>query len=383
MTNTTKVVIVLGAGSTNADADTTNEHEKPPINNGFFQNTFEYLNDSKNSLENRYLLLKQFEYIRAYFEIWHGKNICEGENDSLEGVVSDLFREIYEESPSEKPASTVFLEFMKLFSDILGAKTNTIKIDKTKALFQIINFYLKNGVHPQNLTIISFNYDIYLEKTLEKFEVMANLSYPPKRIFLYPFCYKMRFPLPTRPPSPRQGYFRLPLKNQRRGGVSVLKLHGSLNWYSLYPDKGANILGDVFNPKKRIYVSQEKDISSVQMRKYRNRRGTVVKTIPRIIPPVGDKSKIFHSQIQNLWLYANAKLSNANELIIYGYSCPKTDLASKDLFKSALSRNNKINKIMIIDKNADLFQRYQKMFAPKKIDGIYSGASEFLMKNCD
>ena len=121
------------------------------------------------------------------------------------------------------------------------------------------------------------------------------------------------------------------------------------------------------------------------MRKYRKLKKCVlvVKTIPRIIPPVGDKSKFFHSQIQNLWLYANAKLSNANELLIYGYSCPKTDFASEKLFKSALSRNNKISKIMIIDKNVDLLQRYQEMFAPKKIDGIYIGASEFLMKNCD
>ena len=105
-------------------------------------------------------MLYEFEYVRAYFEIWHGKNIFSDEENSLENVVSQIFSDVKVNSPKERPAFPVFLAFMKLLYDILGETTNTIETNVKKPLYRIIARYIKNGVNPENLTIISFNYNI-------------------------------------------------------------------------------------------------------------------------------------------------------------------------------------------------------------------------------
>jgi len=101
--------------------------------------------------------------------------------------------------------------------------------------------------------------------------------------------------------------------------------------------------------------------------KYRDRQGGIFKTIPIIVPPIKNKSDIFHSKIIKLWSIAKKALSDTDELLIYGYSCPQFDGDSEMLLKKSVQFNKKIKKISVIDPNADVCDRYIRLFYPKRI----------------
>ena len=68
-----------------------------------------------------------------------------------------------------------------------------------------------------------------------------------------------------------------------------------------------------------------------------------VETIPLIIPPVKEKKyDQFGNLFNRLWQKTANAIENADEIIFIGYSFPKTDIKSDQLFRSAfLKRKNK------------------------------------------
>lgn len=75
-------------------------------------------------------------------------------------------------------------------------------------------------------------------------------------------------------------------------------------------------------------------------------------SMPLIIPPVKDKSyKFFGTLFETLWQEASAALQACDELLIIGYSFPRTDLKSLDLFKDAFMRRKSVPRVTIVDPN--------------------------------
>ena len=75
-------------------------------------------------------------------------------------------------------------------------------------------------------------------------------------------------------------------------------------------------------------------------------------SMPLIIPPVRNKTyDLFGGLFKDLWLEAEEILTLAEEIIIIGYSFPRTDSQSHELFKRAFSRKSSLPKITIIDPN--------------------------------
>lgn len=73
-------------------------------------------------------------------------------------------------------------------------------------------------------------------------------------------------------------------------------------------------------------------------------------SMPLIIPPVKNKAyDMFGSLFKELWESAEEVLSRTDHIIIIGYSFPKTDIQSIDLFKNAFSKRKSIPKITVID----------------------------------
>lgn len=71
---------------------------------------------------------------------------------------------------------------------------------------------------------------------------------------------------------------------------------------------------------------------------------------PLIIPPVKNKRyDLYGSLFNQLWNEAEKALTNADHIIIIGYSFPKTDIQSNQLFITALMNRNQFPEITIID----------------------------------
>jgi len=365
-----KIVLILGAGSTLDNAKSHNDYDNPPLDKHFFRRTSSFLvNNLKMDPKKRKKLLDRFECLKDYFQKRHHINICANSKDSLEKIASTLFKDV--RTKAFPDSYLVFLAFLMILCDILGETTNEMGNDRENPLYRIIDSYLKEGVNPDNITIISFNYDIFAEKVLATIALHSqhycqiNSLDPDSVVYYLQNGYELDLQSSdiTLPPRPIQGYFpRNPGMN--KFGIKILKLHGSLNWYSLYPSKMSFAL--MYNKNRKLKVSGEKAIYS-SLLKYRDPNGRVHKTLPIIVPPIKKKTQIFHSKILNLWPKAKKALINADEILIYGYSCPRSDKECQKLLKTAIYDNKKITAVSVINPDPDICDRYIELLNPKKI----------------
>ena len=73
-------------------------------------------------------------------------------------------------------------------------------------------------------------------------------------------------------------------------------------------------------------------------------------SMPLIIPPIKHKKySFFGSLFPSLWEYAQKSIEIADKIIILGYSFPKTDVKTNDLFMNAFLKRKSIPDIVIVN----------------------------------
>jgi hypothetical protein len=191
------------------------------------------------------------------------------------------------------------------------------------------------------------------------------------RIFNFPFCYSIDFNNITSPTGGSKDVFK-DFKDDIPG-VNLLKLHGSLNWYSIH--KSVNLSPNaMFDPSRNINLTRRKRIHT-QMNYISGQKRK--KTLPLIVPPVTHKSAILHDMVRPLWGKAEKALENADEILIFGYSCPPLDFESSNLIQRSL-RLYKYEALWIIDPNPHILVRYAKLLNPRSI-GYFPSAEDYLL----
>lgn len=163
-------------------------------------------------------------------------------------------------------------------------------------------------MHFKEATCLTFNYDLLLEDLLKRTTNENNLIFSDDSFL--DFAYK--------------NYYKVHLENFNIGNyfdinntsnVSVLKLHGSVNW--IYKSNST--------PDKILFNATTKNYSVPEGYS------------PYIVPPVNDKTCFYNNAYLNqLWYKAKETLVMADNIYIIGYSFPKTDLSSEFLMKFAL-----------------------------------------------
>ena len=206
------VVLVFGADALNKPLKA-----QPPLDRGFFANTL-------RSKSPHTWTTQTMNYMKKHY----GTDIAQEGNDSLEMVMAVLYADIYGGALAEE-AFPVLRGLIMLFLRRLAETTNDIPMTRKSFLYRIIVRFLNAGVRPRNLTIVSFNQDIQAEKALEA--IAARQGRAGEDVFTFPNCYQLpksvRVTEPTRSSTPK-----FERTNGTEQGVSILKLHGSLNWYS-------------------------------------------------------------------------------------------------------------------------------------------------------
>jgi hypothetical protein len=99
---------------------------------------------------------------------------------------------------------------------------------------------------------------------------------------------------------------------------------------------------------------------------------------PFILPPIINKMSSAKS-ITNMWATALKKLRSAKNVIIVGYSLPRTDIYMQYFLKTALGPNLNLNRIFVFDpvlhKNdstsKEMMDRYASCFSPQLQDRIF------------
>jgi len=110
---------------------------------------------------------------------------------------------------------------------------------------------------------------------------------------------------------------------------SLLKLHGSVNWYF---SGGLEFSGD------QIYFTtvtmEGKTVSHLAER-------NATDLVPLIVPPVFDKSAFyFNNSMRAQWTIARRALERATNVYVLGYSLPATDLSTAFMLQTAFAKSD-------------------------------------------
>lgn len=196
-----------------------------------------------------------------------------------------------------------------------------------------------------NMSIITFNYDLALDYTLN--------------------------------------YYGLPIDygfSNKTDAITLLKLHGSINWVKSKDEGGINILGlstYLRNTQRPILHN----ITEVEL-PLSNAIYSKTEEIPFIVPPTWNKSE-YNTDLTNVWHRAALEISEARNIYIIGYSFPRSDAFFKYLYALGTIDNDKIRRLWIVnpDTQGEISHRYEEILG-SHIKGKYryidSTFSEFI-----
>ena len=221
----------------------------------------------------------------------------------------------------------------QIFKDLLWYLTRMLK-ERSKC--HIPKEYEKfiRYVHTNNFPIISFNYDLIIEKILRKIDVEWDY-----------------------------GFDTVPIENS----MFLMKMHGSVNWAYCLQCKDIVKFSDyeassVLENKSACPVCKEPTLETV------------------IIPPILYKDTFYkHPKyediIRQLWGFANDELVDADNIVFIGFSMAETDAYAQELFKISSNMNKDVKYRLVTspksaEKIQELKERYEGVLVGNEIQVI-------------
>lgn len=277
-------------------------------------------------------ILNDFLEIRDSLEDFHGRASFDSWN--LEQILSILtFTPDYEEN--SEIISKAIAATIDITCEIKHPKTSTDFFSYVNFWRNLLGWSIKNG--QEIPTIITFNYDLVLERSLisafsgdshKTFQGIHQLGDTLKFNGLkitygYEKLPEFKFKLVRNELSSRFFHQKIedynPSKNDTEPhiAINIFKLHGSVN----------------FSKDDRSDHSLEKLLSASNN--------------PLILPPVFNKNN--KSLGTKIWISAYEALKNCKNLVVCGYSMPETDIYMQYFLKSSLGPNRDFNKIHVFD----------------------------------
>lgn len=106
--------------------------------------------------------------------------------------------------------------------------------------------------------------------------------------------------------------------NNNKTVVKVLKMHGSLNWYTR-TTKRDNVPSKLTNSKSIYCTKRIKLVSDMTYTTGNSLGRKHWYTWPIIVPPIFEKGSFMGKILSNVWQAAFESIKNAENIFIYGY----------------------------------------------------------------
>jgi hypothetical protein len=347
---TPRVVLLLGAGASVADVAGRSLVSRPPLDRRFFA-------FARKTHKTR--VDEVARYMRDTYEL----DILSPTYDSLEGVMGLLYPDLFNPSLEAKALPT-FRSLLRLFTARLASTTNNIEATQKRFLYRMLCHYLGERVEPGAITIITFNQDIQVEKVLELLSNTARWHVHRRNLFCFPHLYSIggRWAAVTAPTRGQRDCFRRS-QMARPDCLRVLKLHGSLNWYSSHRSEDPSP-AMMFRIDRSLRVTRRRTIDPSM----RMTRGRDKYTWPVIVPPVNHKSAVLHDGLKEVWRLAEERIADADELVVFGYSCPALDFESSNMLRRANRKRRKWSRTVVVDPDGAVAARYIGLLEPEQLD---------------
>jgi len=195
-------------------------------------------------------------------------------------------------------------------------------------LYDAFAMRLLDAMHPGRSSIITFNYDNLVERSIE---ALGGT---------YHYGVVGRHQVPGKIPYDKEH------------GIAILKLHGSVNW--AYPGKpGRNFT--IFDNYDEVLENQ---------------------LVPQIVPPTWNKT--IADRLAEVWAASIERLSTATKIVVIGFSMPKTDQHFKYLLAAGLKENFSLREIIFVDPSDAVKGRSPEVLTEREIS---TGRVSFVKKH--
>lgn len=332
-----EIVILVGAGATLADAVNRSPKYRPPLDRGFFSGVRRAGEHTAPDIVN----------IAAYLRNYYAMDLFDESTDSFERVLAIIYADIYG-GPNQSVAESAFRAMLRALHRRIVRTTNNLDSGKKSHLYRIIVKLLNDGVAPEEITLITYNYDVQAEKVLRA--IASTRRWGHLTIWAFPGCYGLSNFKTSGAPDSVEKFPRSTLQ----GGIAVLKLHGSLNWFSKHISKDPTA-STLLNPRRELWITPRVSIEPGMSFKSPGRR---MYTFPIIVPPVTNKAAIIHSELRAVWQKAQNALESARQILVFGYSCPVSDSETANMVSRTCRSNSVLEDFSIIDPAPLVFNRY-------------------------
>ena len=212
-----------------------------------------------------------------------------------------------------------------------------------------------------NVTVISFNYDLWVEKALQR-----NGLWNPARGYGHEFFYSG--PHRTATETGYWGHYDAkPFENPSSSAVTVLKPNGSLSWFFSRKEKELVVLTCKGQENGEVTYNPDFYLDRVDT------PGGVGRMLaPLIVPPIPTRNRrfpVFWSIDKNI----HRCLNRADVLVIIGWSLPDTDQKFAEDFRRAISsRASQLPSIVLCDtalkqydSRSQLIRKFEALFRPE------------------
>lgn len=343
-----KLVIILGAGATRAQSEPDSDPDlpsetTPPLDHGFFS-------QMPPSMSNDPSLRRVARYLKRRYHYSLGPKGL----DSFELVASMIYTDTFATNTQDR-AYPILLDLIQILAKRIAQSTNDLIPHENNPLQRVLQRHFEI-VPARRLSIVTFNYDLQAERALH-FASSQSASRHHKMSF--PGCYRLEnYDIHT-----IQNRSRLVREHDEdvcHVDIPILKLHGSLNWYTPYNAR---------KPSKERFLSSSDRAFRIANSDTLPEWPLLTKSpsprrhygYPLLVPPVPHKSALFHADIKALWVHAADEIASATELLFFGYSCPSTDQEAANLVRSAVARNRELRRIAVIDPSPSIAERVAEL----------------------
>lgn len=343
-------VLVLGAGLTRAASSARSRAYVPPLDSDFF---------SIARLVDR---PRHDRVVRSLdrFGGEYSKVLCR----SLETSATYLYLKALD-GERRDPFHSGFIDLLKLLNAVLAQTTNGVSSYRSSLLYRFLLNELSLVDNPEDLTIITFNYDLVVDRVLQE---IARANRPD--VFSFPGCYRLSVENPEIRAVQRSPQFDH--INEQHEGIALLKLHGSMNWQSSHRSNEPTP-SELYGRTRSICLVNSPEISP----RLRVRRGgRTLHMKPVIVPPVNGKKGVMHEAFTGIWDAASSALQGASRVVIAGYSCPPLDIEARILLSENL-RPNPLRTVYVIDPNAASASKFSDICGVDHLT-IYGGLDQWV-----
>lgn len=347
-------IVIVGAGATLAESipSRTSRINRPPLDKTFFELC-------------RLAKLPGRRIVKKYMFNNYGIDPFSGSYR-----MEEIFNYIYSDAFSENSPPDCLISYwalLQMYAMAIGLTTNRLKGTGRFGIGALLR-YLWQSDPGGLLTIITFNQDLLIEKALDVMALTTKYSDIPwnlEHTYGIPFVQFGKLP-------GRQEKFR----QSGDESVLILKLHGSLNWvYSVR--SGADPSNSIRSPSRRLHCVNNKAILYELRYRPKNRWTDLV---PLIVPPIYEKASRYQQAIGPIWHKASLAIEKAERVVVFGYSFPETDFASRSLFRRSFHRNRLIEEVSVIDTDPNASAKIGLLGGTKVIHHYLN--VQMLIKSC-